>query len=482
MSRFRVSGADLARFLDSGATPVYVLDEDRRIVFCNAACADWVGVAAAQLVGQQCNYHPPGIQPESDRVATDQTSAKHAASDPIVPEFAEAAIGLCPPPQAFSGKFQRALVSCVQNDGQLVYRRGVFVPLTDGGDESAPVIAILELADCLADAPLDPTRDEQLHEHVRRFQHEAAGRFAISSLLGKNPLVQRARAQIELAAKTRANTLIVGPAGAGKDRAAKAIHYAQSQPGTLVPLACARLETNLLRSMLRALASRGSAAKPACSTLILGEVDSISPEAQGDLADLLRSGVLSLMIISTSTRPLEVAVSTGHLSRELACALSTLVIELPSLSNRVEDLPLLAQTQLEAINALGGRQVGAFTAEAIDQLAAYTWPGNLDELAAVVREAHEHSQGGEITIRDLPKKIQWGADAVGHASRSDESLVLEEFLPEVERELISRAMRRAKGNKSRAARLLGLTRPRLYRRLVQLGLEPPAEPGSDGSK
>jgi DNA-binding NtrC family response regulator len=149
------------------------------------------------------------------------------------------------------------------------------------------------------------------------------------------------------------------------------------------------------------------------------------------------------------------------------------------LCRRSEDVPPLAQLFLEEANAGAIKQVGGFSPEALDALSAYRWPGNVDELAAMVREAHERAAGGEVTVKHLPKRIHLAADAAAHPPRVDEPIVLEEFLARVEKELIARALRRAKGNKSKAARLLGLTRPRLYRRLVQLGLEPPDGPGSD---
>jgi DNA-binding NtrC family response regulator len=458
MSRIRSTATDLARFLDDGAAPVYVLDEDRRIIFCNDACARWVGVAADQLIGCQCNYHPP--DEPSDAVGV--------------------AAGLCPPPKVFSGQAQSARVSSTRGDGSLVYRRGHFLPLADGQDESAPVIAVLETADCPANAePDDRFADAHLHDQVRRFRHQMGGRFTAESLIGNNPLVARARSQIELAARTGAGVLIVGPAGSGKDHAAKAIHFSQRACGPLVPLACAVLETNLLRSTLRALRAKNAAQRTSGGTLLLGDVDWISPEAQEDLLAFLDDGTLGMRVVSTSTRLLGEVVAEGRFSHELSCRLSTLVIELPPLARRLDDLPLLVQAMLEEINATSTRQVSGFTAEALDLLATYAWPGNVDELAAVVRESHERAQGGEIAAPDLPKKIHWSLDAANHPARSDEAIVLVDFMGRVERELIARAMRRAKGNKSKAAKLLGLTRPRLYRRLVQLGLEQPDPHGAE---
>lgn len=455
MSRFRTTATDLARFLDDGAAPVYLLDEDRRIIFCNDACAQWVGLAPDQLIGQQCNYHPP-----------DEPSGSAAAAS-----------GLCPPPKVFSGHAQSARVSCAKPDGSLVYRQGHFLPLADGQDESAPVIAILDTADLPGETHRDERRAEApLHDQVRRFRHQMAGRFTAESLIGNNPLIVRARSQIELAARTGVGVLIVGPSGSGKDHAAKAIHFSQREAGQLLPLACAVLETNLLRSTLRALRAKNATHRTAGGTLLLADVDSMPGEAQEDLLEFLEDGSLGMRVVSTSTRPLGESAAEGRFSHDLACRLSTLVIELPALARRLDDLPLLAQAMLEEVNATSSRQMSGFTAEALDLLAAYPWPGNVDELVAVVRESHERAQAGEVTAPDLPKQIHWSLDAANHPARGDEAIVLVEFLGRVEKELIARAMRRAKGNKSKAAKLLGLTRPRLYRRLVQLGLEQPDQP------
>jgi DNA-binding NtrC family response regulator len=458
MSLTRYTATDLARFLDNGAAPIYVLDEDRRIIFCNRACADWLGVQLEALLGQQCNYHAP---------------APCAGDGSGVQPASQIGAGLCPPPQVFSGRAAAALVSCTRADGQVVHRRGQFLPLARGEDESSPVIAVLELADCAADSLLQEGESSQrLHEQVRQFRQQMAGRFSPDRLIGNHPLIARARAQIEVAAISGASTLIVGPAGTGKDHAARAIHYHQAAPGLLVPLDCGLLEPNVLVTSLRTLVSRRGS-RPANSSLLLENVGAMPLVVQAELLETLQADSLRMRLIATSSVPLTAQVADGVLSPELVYALSTLLIELPPLVERREDLPLLVQSLVEELNGKTFRQIGGFSAEALDQLAAYSWPGNLDELAAAVAEIHEKAQGSEVSARDLPKAIHWGAEAAAHPPRVDEAIVLEEFLARVEKELIARAMRRAKGNKSKAAKLLGLTRPRLYRRLVQLGLEEP---------
>jgi DNA-binding NtrC family response regulator len=101
-------------------------------------------------------------------------------------------------------------------------------------------------------------------------------------------------------------------------------------------------------------------------------------------------------------------------------------------------------------------------------MAAYSWPENVDELAAFVREASRRAGGPMIEAGDLPRKIHLAADAASHPRTPDRSIVLPDFLDRIEAELIERALKQAKGNKAQAARLLGINRPRLLRRMTQL--------------
>ncbi len=454
MSTVRSAAVELASLLNDSQTPVYLVDDNRRIVFCNRACSRWLGVEAENLLGQQCVYHSP---PEGDSTAA-------------------VAARLCPPPQALAGQPQATRIVKMTPDGRSIYRWARFLPLYDGDDESAAVIAVMETSDCLPDAPPSATNvaaaaDTAVHEQLRQFRQRQGERFAVDSLLGTSPAIERARAQVKVAAASDAEVLIVGPVGTGKDHVAKAIHYAQTRPGALVPLACAVLEVNLLRSALRAAGSPTTAAQYTAATLLLNDVDAMPPEVQSDLSELLGSRPRRMRVLATATQSLDALAANGSFDAKLACQLTTVTIELPALAERLQDLVVLAQAFLEEINESNVKQVGGFARQALDQMAAYAWPGNLDELAVAVRHAHERASGGEVKAGDLPREIQWAAQSGARPARQDDSIALEDFLARVETELIGRALRRAKNNKSKAAKLLGLTRPRLYRRLEQLGLD-----------
>ena len=121
-------------------------------------------------------------------------------------------------------------------------------------------------------------------------------------------------------------------------------------------------------------------------------------------------------------------------------------------------LPLLAKLFLEEVNAEGGRQLAGFSPEALDELAGYPWPGNLDELADMVRRAHAAAGESTITPRDLPKHIGLAADAaLAAAAAAAHRPGPRSSFEQIEAELIQKALEQAKGNKSRAAELLGLS-------------------------
>jgi len=459
MAPSRITATGLAKTLNAVNQPVYVLDDELTLVFCNRACRDWLGRAAEGLLGRQCTY---------------QSGPEVLGPDAVV-------AGLCPAPEAMAGRSMSGAVSCPVGEGRFRRRRATFIPLGTSADDLIGLVAILDTKDLLdsdADAPTTASSVEpdsiELHERVRRFRREAAARYRADRLIGDSPAIRRVRAQVELAATVRASVLLVGPPGSGRQHTAAAIHYGgdPQQLGSLVPLACSVLGSDLIRSTIAALSTGDPLGENArYSTLLLNDVDRLPGEVQAELAATLFRRPFPLRLAATAERPLDELVRAGEYREDLAAGLSTVIITLPPLAARREDLPLLAQLFLEEANVRGRRQLGGFTPEALDRLDAYDWPGNVDELAAVVAEACARAEGPWIDVGDLPKRIHLAAEAAAHPSKPKTTIVLDEFLEDVERELIRRALDRAKGNKAQAARLLGITRPRLYRRLLQLGLE-----------
>jgi len=458
MARVRTIASHLAKLLNSAAQPIYVLDDEQTVIFSNKACLQWVGLTADELHGRRCAYHSSPQATQADAVAT----------------------GLCPSPTVLAGEEMVATVACAGGDGRLRRRRARFIPIGGPPDDTIGLIALVDTRDLQESESLAPPahRDEAealwLHEQIRIFRNRAAARGRLDRLVGDSPTIQRARAQVSLAAQSEASVLIVGPPGSGRQHVAEAIHYGVTagSPGSLIPLACSVLGADLIRSTVAALAARQPPpGETGRGTLLLNEADQLPLEVQAEMAHALAARSFPLRLVATAAQSVGDLARQGKYRDELASLLSTIVIELPPLAERRGDLPMLAQLFLEEVNTQGTKQVAGFSPEALDRLDAYPWPGNLDELARIVAEAHQRVDGAQIAVGDLPERIHFAADAAARPHREEETIVLDELLGRIERELIERALARAKGNKTKAAKLLGMTRPRLYRRLVQLGLE-----------
>jgi DNA-binding NtrC family response regulator len=452
----RIKASELAKVLQATSLPIYILDADRTLVFCNSSLIDWLGCSEDELLGTRCAYH----------------------SDPQVTGAEAVAAGLCPPVEALAGQEMSGVITRTAAEGAIARRRARFIPLRGTGEEIVGLVALVEttdLPDIETPVPVPGQSEAQwLHERLQVYHRQRASRLRADRLIGESLLMRRVRAQAAVAAGTNANVLLFGPAGSGRQRIAEAIHYAgePSVAGSLVPLACAMLNSELIYSTIKALAFKESVGKEASrNTLLLNDVDCLAVDVQALLAELFSSKSWRLRLIATARQPFEDAVRQGKFRQDLAMLLSTIVIAVPPLAGHRDDIPLLAQMFLEQSNARGTRQLAGFLPEALDRLCAYQWPGNVDELAEVVSAAHSRAEGNQISATDLPEQIHLAADAEAHPRRVEEKIVLDEYLGRIERELICRALARAKGNKTKAAGLLGMSRPRLYRRMVQLGLE-----------
>jgi DNA-binding NtrC family response regulator len=322
--------------------------------------------------------------------------------------------------------------------------------------------------------PGEPSSAE-LHVLLRWLRQTLRARGALDGWIGESPATRRVREQFHAAAAaTRARVLVLGPPGSGREDFARAIHYhsASSSPvdRPLIPIPCALVDAEQLQAAVTAIARHKSprAAEP---SLLLLDVDQLAADAQHELAGFLQVPGFDVRTLSTAqASPLQLA-ERGTFRPDLAYALSTLVVELPALAARRAELPLLVQMLIEEQNAAGGKQLSGCTAEALDRLAAYDWPGDVRQLTQAIKEACATAAGLQLAPGDLPGWLRQAEEAAAHPRRAEERIVLDEFLAEVERELLARALKRARGNKSRAAKLLGISRPRLLRRMEQLRLE-----------
>jgi Bacterial regulatory protein, Fis family/Sigma-54 interaction domain/PAS fold len=514
MPRTSATGS-LTTLLDASIRPVYVVDAVRRIIYCNAALAEWLELEPGRIIGRTVEYHS-------------EAANKTTAGGDLTP-----LTDLCPPPRALAGEPCQGTISAMARDGRLAHRQADFVPLgaihssaksPKIGDSKAitqgGVLVLLSAEDLspqeiASDLSGDPSADD-LHRTIRQFRRGQAALYAIHSLLGESSAMRKVRAQVAAAAASGVNVLVSGRPGGGRGHIARAIHYhaGGEAASKLIPLRCELVSDELLRRALDSLrvASSNPQHRP---TLLLEHLECLAQSHQLQLLAVLRQNATSARIIATyssnippanadesrrtadsraatdlaggaptrhAANPAAGSLTAGTLDPALVDALSTIAIDVPPLVDRLEDLPLLAQYFLEACNAQGGKQVGSISAETLDLLFLHNWPGELDELREVIAAAHRSCISPEIIPANLPAVVHHASRVAARTRRQPVRIVLDELLAAIEKEALERALSQAGGNKTEAAELLGMTRTRLYRRLVQLGLVSEAPPDSDAEQ
>jgi DNA-binding NtrC family response regulator len=454
MARKRSVANELISLLQTSPRPVYVLDERRRIVFCNDACCAWLGTSSEQLIGKQCNYRGSLAAPG------DLTAA------------------LCPPPEVFAGESVDTQVVCLDAGSKVSRRVARFSPLGTGSLEPVGAIAIVETTESLQHSVSDSLADEALHQRLQSLALSLRIPFRTERLVGESPAIARVRDQVGLAVAGQGCVAIRGIVGSGCEKIARIIHSGgdPNTAGPLMPLTCDLMTADLLQTTVMAFLRRciDADTRP-FGTLLLLEVDKLSLDAQLEMMAFFQLPIFKLRTIVTSQRRLLDLAHEEQFHLPLALALSTLEIALPPLAERRQDIPFLAQQFVEDANAAGARQLNGLTTEALDQLCALPWQGDLDELAEVIQQACQAADGPRIEVEDLPKRVALLTSAAAHPPVPEETIRMDDFLAEIESELIRRALERAQGNKAKAARLLGVNRARLLRKLDQAGQPQPAE-------
>ncbi len=444
----------LSHLLEASGAPIYALNDSRQVVFCNRAAADWVGVAADQLAHLTCTY-------QGD------------AADDAVQRIAD---GLCPPPEAFAGQRMDGVLSFTDAAGKLVRRRVLFAPLSECDVEHVGVLAIVgEQEIALHDALQDEMNSDsqRLRAMLAAVRHSLGKRFSLTQLIGDTPAMKRVRDQVHLAIQTRTRVLVIGPPGSGREHAARAIYYGSEAnlERPLVPLSCSLLDAELLQTTIASFRADVPDVELQPGALMLLDVDELSPAAQVALMGVLDIPEFQLGIISTSRQPLDSLVEQDRFREDLANTLSTIEINLPPLDSRRDDIPLLCQAVLEEYNSNSQRTLSGFTPEALDQLCWHEFKENVDSLREIVLDACEMAAGPRVTSADLPMEIRLAAIQAAHPKREPQPIKLDEFLEEMEAEVIRRALAQTRGNRAQAARLLEISRPRLLRRMAHFGIE-----------
>jgi len=299
-------------------------------------------------------------------------------------------------------------------------------------------------------------------------------------------------ARAERVAPTETTVLLTGESGTGKELVARAIHYASPRAeGPFLAINCAALPETLLESELfghekgaftgadRQKAGRFELA--AGGTLFLDEVGELSPAVQAKLLRVVQEREFErvggratlradVRIITATNRDLEQSVAAGQFREDLYYRLDVFTVHLPPLRDRGDDVLLLAEHFVRELGPQFGRGNAGLSREAREALLAHAWPGNIRELQNAVERALIMTDGGLITATQLgitSRAARPARDGRAHPEADQTA----DSLPELEKRMVLDALAKTKGNKSRAAKLIGLTRFQLYTRLKRYALD-----------
>jgi DNA-binding NtrC family response regulator len=322
-----------------------------------------------------------------------------------------------------------------------------------------------------------------LKKQLTKIQVEMKSRYSFANLIGKSERMQHIYEMIERVAESEATVLIQGESGTGKELLAHAVHFnSHRSEGPFIKVDCGALPENLLESELFGhekgaftgaikqkmgrfeLADEG--------TLFLDEIADMSPLLQQRLLRVIqerqfervggtRTLKINVRILAATSKDLEEAVREKRFREDLFYRLHVVVIELPPLRERTEDIPILAAHFLSTFAERNNRSIKGISAEAFRLMMEYPWPGNVRELENTIEYAVVMSRENSIQVGDLPPRIYSRKEKVPRTY----------LLSENEKQIVVEVLEKTKYNIKRAAELLGISRTTLYSKIEKHGLK-----------
>ena len=326
-----------------------------------------------------------------------------------------------------------------------------------------------------------------LAEENRQLQAKLLKSQSPDEMIGKSDSLGRVRQMISKAAPTRASVLITGESGVGKELVAHAVHdQSERAKGPFVVVHCAALSETLIESELFGYEKgaftgaenihKGRFELADGGTIFLDEIGEVNLATQVKLLRVLqehkfervggeKSIEVDVRVVAATNRNLEEEVKAGKFREDLFYRLNVVRIEMPSLRERMDDIPLLMHAFLREFNIENKKNIKGFDKASKSAMIKYSWPGNIRELKNAVESAVVMCTGDEIKMEDLPRSLR---------SQSEEKLIsipIGITMDEAEKIIIQENLAANKGNKSRTADILGIGRKTLHRKLEELNID-----------
>ncbi len=332
-----------------------------------------------------------------------------------------------------------------------------------------------------------------LREENRSLREALGKRYSHPNIVARSPKMQEVLATVERVAPTNSTVLLGGESGVGKDLVARAIHEkSRRASGPFLKINSTAIPENLLESELfgfeKGAFTGAVASKPGKfeladkGTLFLDEIGDVPPATQVKLLRVLqereferlggtKTVKVDVRLIAATNKDLREALEQGTFREDLYYRLNVVPIDIAPLRERREDIPDLVNLFVSRFTGESGKPVEGIKPEAMQVLVNYHWPGNVRELQNIVERACALAKGSVLEASDIHLDLRPTKSAGAPGGFLPDGMTLEQW----EDEMVQEALRRANGNKSQAARLLGLSRNALRYRLSKIGIADEAE-------
>jgi hypothetical protein len=330
----------------------------------------------------------------------------------------------------------------------------------------------------------------KLHVAISRLASSLEAWSHCPALVGDSLYVSRLQKQAKAASEHLMEFTIVGPPGTGREALAREIMRQRQlananlpESGDLVAVHGYLADVELMRTCIaqsielakeKAIESSNRTDKVQPWLMVLN-ADQLDAAAQAELWAKLRASGSRLKVIATSETDLLSCVCATGFHSGLAHLLTTQTIQTIPLCDHLADLPMVVQHEVERCNVTRTKSIQGFSNAAMQLMTDYSWSGNLAEVASIVSAAAVACDGREIDVVDLPEKFRFAIAAQRRPAQTVVEIDLEKYLGEIELKLVRRALTLAKGNKTKAAKLLGVSRAKLLRRIQPFQLQPSAQ-------
>jgi len=440
--------------LDNIYNGVMITDPDGRIIFFSKTYGKFLGVNPDEAIGKHCTE-------------VIENTRMHIVGKTGTPEIDH--------PHRIMGQDMVVQRIPIEMDGKLiaVYGQVMFKDVRD-------VHALARKLNVL---------ESKVELYEKELESLRSSKYTINNIVGKSERITELKKLALKAAKTHSPVLLTGESGTGKELFAHAIHYASNRrPYPFIRLNCAAIPKDLLEAELfgyepGAFTGAGSKGKPGKfeladrGSIFLDEITDLPLEMQPKLLRVLEEKEMERLggtrltksdfrLIVASNENLERCVEQGRFRKDLYYRLNVIPIQIPPLRERKEDIPIIVQHLIEILNKDLGTHVIKITPEVLNIFENYDWPGNVRELSNVLERIIYACDGDTMQVRHLPFFLQRMSDG----NNKLQPTLLRRLREDMEKEALLHAIRISNDNKNKAAKLLGIHRTALYKKMKRLNI------------